>query len=211
MPRESHFERRLTDDEIASLALLLDRTTFSIFTPTVDVYDDRIAAQHFSLSPSGVESYVVLGSDWCDTPRDGVDYHEINVKLEPWPRGIPRVPDPTGNGREIMGQPVSVIHFAPGTAAIGHIAVLARADGTSAESVEYDTAVIFTLKDGSQFGLFTPGSIVGGLVFSRDQAVLRGISGRSSVRVQLGDSNLGAANAEAVQPGVAPVGASPRR
>jgi hypothetical protein len=198
---------RLSDDEVGRLSQLLGRKVFTMFTPTVEAHEDRVSAPFFSVSAVDLDTYVVIESDWADTEVEAIDFHVMRVVEASWPRGVPKVADPSGNGREILGPPVSTVHVDMGATPIVHIAVLKHVESGLEEAVEYDSGCVFTFANGRYFALMTSRSIAGGIEFLRDEAAIRKRTVTDYLRIEVGNDLP--VNPAAAQPGLA-VGPGPR-
>ena len=158
----------IPDGELALLRSLMGFPVCLLYTRSVEVYDWGVVACDFSLDLR-THRYLVIESDWGDTPQTGIDYHMIHLALQDWPKGVDRVR--SDEGIEFLEQP-SVVHLRIPASPLSSVKILAHRESRGSEVVHYDQALIFTRADGYRFSLAAHQSIAGGLEFTDDEGLI---------------------------------------
>lgn len=176
----------ISDSEVEILRSTLGRTVVFLHTQSLDVHSADVCGT-FVVAPSfaldfGDGPQCLIESDWGDTPREHVDFHDIHVSSWDSPDrndGNADVPC-----RGILGSACTV-HLRLPLAPVARIEVLDARHSMGDESVHYDHGVLFTRSDGYRFSLSAYESIAGGLEFSEQEAHAEYLLEKCSQRLSL--------------------------
>lgn len=161
----------IPDSEVEIMRSILGRSVLFLHTRgpekgSADGYGPYVVAPSFALVFSD-GSYCRIESDWGDTPRQYINYHDIHVSSWDWPNRN------DGNATVaflgILGSAWTGPLRLP-IAPIARIEVLEDRWSLGDESVRDDHAVVFTRRDGYRFSLSAQESIAGGLEFADQEA-----------------------------------------
>jgi hypothetical protein len=144
--------------DLEALRSTVGESPLEIFAPSIEVSNLWCAAQSFSIRLG--ERYLVIESDWNETPREILNYFTLRVTLSIQPKGIPRT---FRDGRWILAEPVSAISLGPPKSPVKAIKILENVEVGKREAVRYDSGLIFGLEDNRRFAVTTRQSILGGL------------------------------------------------
>ena len=173
--------RLLEDTEVDLLQGLLLLKLGALVTRTLDVWPVHAEVRDLALRRHDGR-YVIIASDWSDTPQEALDYHHIEVFLSDSPLGVPV--SVNERGAESLGDPCSLIHIHP-PERITAISIYDRREACGIESVHYDAGLLFDLADGRRFLLSTPDSILGGLEYSAEASRIAEFTFERSARLIL--------------------------
>lgn len=174
--------RELGAAELKLLAGVLGKSVLELFAPELRVRRFWCSAPCFSLS-LGEGEFLSIESDWADTPKHALDYHEMVVAVSDHPKDVPRVFD--DKGRKLIGSPVSVVEIGAPKSPIVSITVLEHEEAHRSESVRYDSGLIFELADGRRFAIMVHQSIAGGLECATEPVAIEEVLAEDRVRLVL--------------------------
>jgi len=157
------FTYTLEDSAVNTLRGLLGRPVYNLYTSSLEVDGDRVVAPHYSIPLPGGR-FLVVQSDWGDTPREAIDYHVIGVDVSDSPPGVEV--GPGEDGRVGIKAPFSAVRLRHGGAAISEVSVRVFEEVSECEGVRYDAAILFEYEGGTQFLLEVNDSISGGLRYT---------------------------------------------
>lgn len=144
--------------ELDALRSTLGESPLEIFAPSIEVSNLWCAAQSFSIRLG--ERYLVIESDWKETPREILDYFILRVTLALQPKGIPRT---FRDGRWLLGEPASTISLGLPKSPVKTVTILENVEVGKQEAVQFDSGLMFSLEDNRRFAITTRRSILGGL------------------------------------------------
>lgn len=177
------FIRVLDDAALEALQMLLGTPANQLFTAGLDMERGRAVAPSFSLGLPD-RRFVIIESDWCETPQDGIDYHIMKVSVAETPKDVRVGPDE--NGYRVIQRPHSTVRLHPEGAALVKISVHTRDEATECERVRYDAVMIFEYEGGWRFALSTNESIAGGLRYTDSSDDLKEMQMECPERVAVG-------------------------
>lgn len=166
-------------EQLQRLRKMLGSKVLQLYTTHIDVELDCLSMPHVSI-PCG-EDYLVVETDWADTPKHFIDYHEWSITLETAPKGITVA---GWRGHTVLG-PCSAIRLAQRDCRIGRISVFDYSEEYSDESVHYDAGIVFTLDGEQEFLLAAQESIAGQLEYTRSTEQIRAFKSAYRCRIVL--------------------------
>ncbi|WP_374539251.1 hypothetical protein [Chitinimonas taiwanensis] len=132
--------------------------------------------------PIGGGKFIVIESNWADTPNDWLDYHLLSVRVANAPRSIYYSDKPPKNGANYRLDHLSV-HLGE-VARVSSIQILEASDQSVSDSVVYDAGLLVTRVDGLRFAIVRTDSIIGALnIAHRPQdieQITRGLAARAT-------------------------------
>lgn len=145
-----------------ALQLLLGAEIQSLLSESCDVAIGESLLEVMSVSiPIGDGRFIVIESDWADTPKDWLDYHVLSVRVVKAPRGIHYNHRPPKNSANYKFDHLSVRLGA--VARVSSIQILQANEQGTSESVVYDAGFVVTRADGLRFAIVRVESILGAL------------------------------------------------
>jgi hypothetical protein len=142
--------RQLSPEELTRVSMVLGKTVPVLFAPALDVDWPLVAARSYSI-PLGPDEYLVIASDWDDTPETAIDYHTMEVEILDHPKGVAAI------------NKVCRVNIDPPPSPVVEVMILEREAARGSESVLYDSALVFTLADERRFAIGAHQSIAGGV------------------------------------------------
>lgn len=166
----AEFTNRISPNEEDFLRGVVGSVIRTAYARQVEVSDQGVWARAHSLFIAEGK-FLVLESDWSDTPTLGLDYHMLEVAASDWPKGIGRVKQPQW---KFAAQAYSSsIRLSGDTSSpIAAVQVLESEEVEDEESVHFDSGLLFHREDGSRFLFYPPNGILGGLLLSSDPAII---------------------------------------
>lgn len=123
-------------------------------------------AASFSLELSR-NRYVVVESEWGDTPEGGIDFHVMSAAVCPTPKNV--TVGPGYGGYVTLQRPLSIVRLEHGLGLLSRISVYTRDESSEEEEVRYDVGLLFEYDDGRRFALTANESIAGGLRYTNKE------------------------------------------
>jgi hypothetical protein len=162
-----HYEARIESGGLNALAELIGVQIGQVYCPAVEVLGTWIVAASFTIALP-TSRFLVLSSEWLETPVHCLDYFQLSAVVSDEPGGIQLVEAP-GGGHD-LGYPVSSIAIAP-PLLVTRIGVYTTCDSSDslAESVEYDGLVVLEATGGNRIAFLAEQSIAGRLELTLDQ------------------------------------------
>ena len=172
----SVYSAHLSSNEISTLSRLLGVGIYEIFASSLEVNRMLLTAPSLSFG-LGDRSWLVLRSEWLETPSESLDYFRLSVRLRDQPDGIGTTPD----GALIAPSHILLVP----SAKIVAIEILVTDDGVGSERVNYDSAFRFFREDGRDFCVATQQSIAAMCEFTEDHTTMATLLIGSSVRLRI--------------------------
>ncbi|TNJ32646.1 hypothetical protein [Arenimonas terrae] len=154
--------QRFDEESERAIGQLVGSEIQTLLSESCDITVGDSVLEVMSVSiPIGARKFIVIESDWADTPKDWLDYHLLSVRVANAPRGIyynHKPPKNTGNYR--------MDHLSVRLGAVARVAsieVLEASEQGVAESVVYDAGLVITRADGLKFAIVRADSILGAL------------------------------------------------
>jgi hypothetical protein len=176
-----HSTCRLPEEQVRTLRLLLGQPVLKLYSPSLEARRFWYAAPSFSMRVGS--EYLVVESDWADTPEEALDHHVLAVSLADHPKDVARSFD--AQGRKMIRHPVSSVRIGEPPSPVHSIAVLEREERGRNEHVRYDAGLLFSLADGRRFVLATPLSIIGGLECATVESAIEELLAEVEIRLTL--------------------------
>jgi hypothetical protein len=168
-----------------ALQLLLGAEIQSLLSENCDVSIGESLLEVMSVSiPIGGGRFIVIESDWADTPKDWLDYHLLTVRVAKGPRGIHYNHKPSENGASYKLDHLNVRLGA--VARVSSIQILQANEEGASESVVYDAGLLVTRTDGLRFAIVRADSILGALNIAHTPKEFEQITRGLAVRMAYG-------------------------
>ncbi|EGI76020.1 hypothetical protein [Hylemonella gracilis] len=127
----------------------------------IAIGESLLEVMSVSIPIFGGRSFIVIESDWADTPKDWLDYHLLSVRVAKAPRGIYYNHNAPKGGVNYRSDHLSIRLGA--VARVSSIQILEAFEQGASESVVYDAGLIVTRSDGLRFAIVRAQSIRGSL------------------------------------------------
>lgn len=161
---------------------MLGQVVLDIFAPSTEVSNLWVSAPSVSIRKDG--RYLVIASDWRETPVQGLNWFTLSAELRGAPWDIPYTTTPDNYIR--LKAPFSSIRIGPPKSPVESILVLERGCSSGDEAVTYDSGLVFLLADGRRFAIVAMDSITGDLECTTHQVAIESLLKESRVRLRLG-------------------------
>jgi hypothetical protein len=163
------YEARLSEDTICALRSVLGETIYRIYSPTLEVYGKNITATSLSLHREGI-GYVVLENIWLETPTEYIDYWQLSARISRKPKDIRHKTGKDGAG-DTFYFPFSTVQLPYPSSSIEKIDVYENiwSHPENQESIAYDDALVFYLKEGNRFCISANQTIQDCLEYTEDE------------------------------------------
>lgn len=125
--------------------------------------------------------FVVLDSDWADTPKDWLDYHVMAARLASAPKGIKYNPKPPRGGGNYGFDHVRL--ELKGRPAVVGIKVLEAGESGEHDSLAYDAGLVIQCADGTEVAIVREDSILGAMVIAHTPADIDRVTEGLRVRI----------------------------
>ena len=128
--------------------------------------------------------FVVIESDWRDTPKERLDYHCLSVRLAEAPKGFFFDRAPAKNGA-----PYRFDHLNVALGAIDRVAAIEILEAVQVgdeESVTYDAGLLVTRRNGAKFALVRTDSILGSMRLAHTPDDVEAVVANLVVRERIG-------------------------
>jgi hypothetical protein len=184
--RGTHVEKLLSDVELELLGGLIGRRILGLLSDAIEVRANRCLVGWVAVEMFGGNhgQYMIIESDWSDTPEAAIDYHELHVTIEARPRTVSLVE--YGSGLAIGWPHSSFVVEHDQQFVCTAISVRAEREERRREGVYYDSAIILESAVGAVLGIAVHKSIRGGLEISTDPDMVDAIRERSTPRWSVG-------------------------
>jgi hypothetical protein len=152
---------------------------YEIFSSSLEADRMLLTAPSFSF-PLGRDSWVVVRSEWLETPMERLDYFRLSVRLKSRPDEI----EVAGDGALIEPSHILLV---PGSKVV-RIEVLSNEDpqdGIGVERVKYDHGIRFSREDGRDFCVIAQRSIAEQVHFTEEPAAMVKLLGGCFVRLKI--------------------------
>lgn len=183
------FCQHMDEASIEALSVLLGSNIQSLFSPDcdIDVGSALITVPSVSI-PIGPEKFIVLDSDWTDTPEEWINYFFLSARVASAPKDIFYDPNPGPGGANYKADHLS-FHLGP-TASVQSIEILCATETGLEESVSYDAGLLITRRDGLKFAIVRQQSITAFLQIAHtDQDIARVTTGLDVRRIVAGHNS----------------------
>lgn len=141
------FMQQLDRDSSATLELLAHSSIQTLMSKWCDVEAGSAILTVSSISiPIQDGRFVVIKNDWADTPKDALDYYFLSARITSAPHEISFNPDPKSGEANYIGDHLSL--NLGRAARVTKVEVLASAEVSSEETVQYDAGLLITREDG---------------------------------------------------------------
>jgi hypothetical protein len=179
------FEERLSEDSITALRSVLGETIYRIYSPTLEVYGKTIIATSLSLHHEGI-GYVVLENAWLETPTEYIDYWQMSARLSKKPKDIKTRVGKNGAG-DTLYFPISTIQLPYPASPIEKITVHESkwSHEENLESIAYDHALVFYLKEGNRFCISAYPTNQDSLEYTEDENEINLITKEHKLRFEI--------------------------
>jgi hypothetical protein len=125
--------------------------------------------------------FIVITSDWSDTPKEALDYHHLSIRVARLPRGISYTPKPpTGGTYKCDHLAVCLGAMAP----VAKVELLDASENGEVESVVYDAGIVVTRRDGLRIAIVRVDSILGALHIAHTAADIQAATKGLRVRTR---------------------------
>ncbi|MBU8976389.1 hypothetical protein JI752_009590 [Lysobacter sp. MMG2] len=176
---------RLDQESEDAIALLPGCKMQSLLSESADIQAGQSLIQVLSVSIQlEKERFLVIESDWRDTPKEWLDYHCLSVRLAGAPRGIRYNPNPPKNAAPYTFDHLSV-HLGAAVS-VATVDVLEACVAGELESVTYDAGLLVTRTDGLKIGIIRADSIIGALLIAHTPRDIDELLAGLTVRVRYG-------------------------
>jgi hypothetical protein len=154
--------QRIDEESERALALLARAEIQTLLSESCDINARSSLLEVVSVSIQiDKRRFIVITSDWSDTPKEALDYHLLSVRLDQVPRGIYYNPSPPKNRGNYKCDHLSIRLGA--MTPVAKVEVLEASEDGDTESVVYDAGIVVTLRDGLQVAIVRANSIIGAL------------------------------------------------
>ena len=173
------YSAHLGEDDINALKRLLGVGVCEIFSSSLEADRMLLTAPSFSFRLDS-PTWVVVRSEWLETPGEWLDYYRLSVKVCPTPDGIKVAEDGAlVEPSHILLVPSSNI------SAIEVLSLEDPSDGPGTERTTYDRAIRFFRGDGRHFCMAAQTSIAEQVHFSEDPVTITKLLDGCSVRLRI--------------------------
>lgn len=180
------FEERLSEESITALQSILGETIYRIYSPTLEVYGKTVIATSLSLDHEGI-GYVILENAWLETPTEYIDYWQLSAHLSRTPKDIKTDIGENGAG-DTLYFPISTINLPHPASPIEKITVYEDnwSHEGNLESISYDHALVFYLKEGNRFCISAYPTNQDSLEYTEDENEINLITKEHKLRFEIG-------------------------
>ena len=179
------FEERLSEESLTALRFILGEIIYRIYSPTLEVYGRTIIATSLSLHREGI-GYVILENAWMETPTEYIDYWQISARLSRTPKDIKTRIGKNGAG-DTLYFPISTIQLPYPASPIEKINVHENtwSHPENRESIAYDHALVFYLKDGKRFCVSANPTNQDSLEYTESEEEINSITEENKLRLEI--------------------------
>lgn len=179
-------EKRLTIRHLDALRMLIGESVNSLYAEGLDANPSSCVAPYFVHRFGGARlgTFLIIESDWADTPDEAIDYHELVVAVENRPREIPWRLEPGGGPGGTIHWPYSSFVVVP-RIIVESVSIWVRTETGEADSVSYDAGIVLHGSDSREVAIFAHESIAGGVEASTDPATIEDLKHDCSLRIRL--------------------------
>ncbi|WP_405568965.1 hypothetical protein [Winogradskyella sp. Asnod2-B02-A] len=153
--------KKLDSKSEQALNYMLNKSVQSIKSGNfqLDVRTDFILTTTISINISR-EEYLIITNEWSDTQKEGINYFELNARIEKKPADIKTKKDPKLKNSLIHYPNFSSLLLGA-TSKLTEIIVYERIEKGEIEEVKYDSAIFFKRADNLCFLIKNDDSITG--------------------------------------------------
>lgn len=184
------FTHRLSEHDLESLQAMIGQTVLEIHAPSIVVSNLWLSAPSVSIRRNG--RYLVIASEWRETPVQGLNWFILSAELQKSPKDISFTI--TSQGHIQLKAPVSSISIGPPKSPVDSILVLERSCSYSKEGVLYDSGLVFALADGRRFAVAAMDSISGDLECTTHEVAIQSLINESRVRLTIEGQTIAASS-----------------
>ncbi len=174
------------DDESGKALTLLARCRIqSLMSESCHVQAGSAVLEVLSVSIQiETKRFIVIESDWGDTPVEWLDFHSLSVRISGTPKDIHYNPKPPKDGGNYRFDHLSLSLGAE--APIVTIEVLEASVIGEKESVAYDAGLLITRQDGLKLAIVRAESILGSMQIAHTPADVQELTAGLTVRARYG-------------------------
>ena len=177
--------QRFDRESEKALELLVGAEIQTLLSESCEIAVGESVLEVMSVSiPIGARKFIVIESDWADTPKDWLDYHLLSVRQAKAPRGVYYNHKPPQNGGNYRCDHLSIRLGA--VARVASVEVLEAFEQGTAESVVYDAGLLITRVDGLRFAIVRANSILGALNIAHAPSDIHELTQNLVVRARYG-------------------------
>ena len=177
--------QRIDRESEKALASLAGCKIQTLLSESADVAAGQSLIEVMSVSIQlAKKRFLVIESDWGDTPKEWLDYHCLSARIAGAPRGIRYNPKPPKNGAHYANDHLSLRLGAE--ASVATVEVLEAHAAGERESVTYDAGILITRTDGLKVAVIRADSILGALLIVHAPSEIKQATADLKVRLRYG-------------------------